>query len=428
MNVSNCWRVLSWPILLTALGAPLMLNCGGKMPGMPGGLPSAPGAGNCPSMADAQAVARFDWQKEFKIDASASGKLKGGLGAAINLKALSVEVDGDLKAACGNLAKDLGASGDFADGHAACQAAIKAMGDTRAKLGATAKATLVVQPPRCTASMDVYADCAGHCDASVQGGKADVKCEGGEISGSCDAKCEGKCQLAAAASCDGTCEGSCDAHFTGTCAGNCNGKCDGKDSKGDCKGKCEGSCDAAGKGQCQGKCGGTCQLKAAAKCEGQCSGKCSVAMKEPHCSGNVVPPKVSADCKASCDAEVAGKLECVPAKVALKIEGAANASVAADYKAAIEKNLPGVLKIAIGMKDRLATASANVQAVVEGAEGTVRAAASSSPVSGASLAACVAAPFKGAVDAAASLRANVSVSVDVKASASASGSASGKAG
>ncbi|WP_394829266.1 hypothetical protein [Pendulispora albinea] len=46
----------------------------------------------------------------------------------------------------------------------------------------------------------------------------------------------------------------------------------------------------------------------------------------------------------------------------------------------------------------------------------------------AKLAGCVAAPFKGALDAAASVKANVKVSVDVKASASASGSASGKAG
>jgi hypothetical protein len=87
-----------------------------------------------------------------------------------------------------------------------------------------------------------------------------------------------------------------------------------------------------------------------------------------------------------------------------------------------------VLKIAIGMKDKLATASANVQTVVDSAQGTVRAAAAGSPVTGASLAACVAAPFKGALDAAASLKANVNVSIDVKASASASGSASGKAG
>jgi hypothetical protein len=377
-------------------------------------------------MASVDAVANFDWQKEYKLDATAAGKLKGGLSAAINLRGLAMQIDGDLKSACGNIAHDLGASGDFADGKAACDAAIKVMGETRAKLGAGAKATLVTQPPHCSASMDAYADCAGKCDANVQGGKAEVECEPGKLSGTCDAKCEGKCEMTAAATCDGTCEGSCDAHFTGTCQGTCNGKCDGKESKGSCAGKCDGACDAAGKGECKGKCGGTCTLKGAAKCEGECRGKCSAQLKEPHCAGQVTPPKVSAECKASCDAKVSGKLDCSPAKVVLKVEGAANAEVSAKYKSAIEKNLPAVLRIAIGMKDRADSVAGSVQAVVESAQATVRSAAAGSPTTAAALSACVANPFKGAMDAAAHIRASVNVSVEVKASASAS--ASGKAG
>src|SRR5450432_1888794 len=393
--MANYWRIASWPILVTALGSPLLMDCGK----MPGGLPSAPSVpgmpGNCPDMANADAVANFDWAKEFKLDASASAKLKGGLAAAINLKGLAGEIDGDLKGACGNLAKDLGATGDFADGHAACEAAIKVMGEVRAKLGANAKASLVIQPPHCSASIDAYADCAGKCDASVTPAKADIKCEGGEISGTCDAKCEGKCELNAAATCEGTCEGSCDAHFSG---------------------------------ECKGKCGGSCKLKGAAKCEGQCSGKCSAEMKAPHCSGTVTPPKVSAECKASCDAKVSGKLDCSPAKVALNITGSADATLTAKYKGALEKNLPAILKIAIAMKDRASSVAGSVQGVVEGAQGTVKAAASGSPAMGAALTACVAAPFKGAFDAAASIKANVNVSVDVKASASAGGSAGGSGG
>jgi hypothetical protein len=429
--VSNYWRIVSWPILLAALGTPILMDCGGKMPGGGGlpGVPSVPGvAGKCPDMANVDAVASFDWGKEFKLEASAAGKLKGGVTAAINLKNLAMEIDGDLKVACGNLAKDLGATGDFADGTAACQAAIKIMGEARAKMGAHAKIALDLQPPKCSASMDAMADCAGHCDASVSGGKAEVKCEGGELSGECDAKCEGKCELSAGGKCDGTCEGSCDAQFSGTCNGTCNGKCEGKDSKGECKGKCEGSCTSNSKGECKGKCEGSCQLKASAECKGTCSGKCSVAFKAPKCSGTVEPPKVSAECKASCNAKVSGKLECTPAHVALKIDGAADVAVATKYKAALEKNLPAVLKIAIGMKDRAEGVAASVKGVVDGAEGTVKAASGGGPMMAAALTACVAAPFKGAIDAAASIKASVNVSVDVKASASASGSASGKAG
>jgi hypothetical protein len=140
----------------------------------------------------------------------------------------------------------------------------------------------------------------------------------------------------------------------------------------------------------------------------------------------VTPPKVSAECKASCDAKVSGKLDCSPAKVVLKVEGAADAALTAKYKAAIEKNLPAVLKVAVGMKDRASAVAASVQTVVESAQATVRASASGSPTTAAALSACVANPFKGAMDAAASIRASVNVSVEVKASASAS--ASGKAG
>jgi hypothetical protein len=410
------------------------MNCGGKMPGAGAipGAPNIPGApGNCPNMADAEAVANFDWAKEFKLDAQASGKLKGGVQAAINLKELSMQIDGDLKTACGGLAKDLGASGDFATGKDACEAAIKVMGDVRAKLGGSAKITFDAVPPKCSASIDAMAECAGKCDASVKPGKADIKCEGGEISGKCDAKCEGKCEATGVATCNGSCDASCEAGFSGSCSGTCEGKCDGKDSHGECKGKCDGKCDGPiAKGDCKGKCDGTCEMKATGSCTGECHGKCSAEFKEPKCSGTVEPPKVSAECKASCNAKVSGKLECTPAHVALKITGTADAKLTATYKAAIEKNLPAILKIAIGMKDRAEGIAGSVQAVVEGAEGTVKAAANGSggPVVGAALTACVAAPFKGAIDAAASVRASVKVSVDVKASASASGSASGKAG
>jgi hypothetical protein len=143
--VSNYWRIVSLPVLLTALGSPLLIDCGGKMPSVPGGsgMPSVPGApGSCPDMTSVEAVANFDWVKEYKIEASNATKLKGGLAAAINLKQLAMEIDGDLKTACGNLAKDLGASGDFPDGKAACDAAIKVMGETRAKMGAKAAASL----------------------------------------------------------------------------------------------------------------------------------------------------------------------------------------------------------------------------------------------------------------------------------------------
>lgn len=424
---STVSRTLAWPALALALASPLLMDCG-NLPKVPG-VPNVPGMpGNCPDIANLEAVAAFDWAGEFKLDASAAGKLKGGITAAIHLQDLAASIDADLKTGCGNLAKDLGAEGEFEDGAAACKAAVAAMGDVKAKLGGSAKLTLDVKPPKCAVSFDAMADCAGSCDASVSGGKAELKCEGGEISGSCDAKCKGSCQLDASATCGGKCEGSCDAKFKGSCTGTCDGKCDGKKVKGACKGTCEGTCDAGASGDCKGKCSGSCQLDAGGSCEGTCSGTCSVEMKEPSCSGELTPPNVSAECKASCDAKLSSDVVCTPAKVVLKIEGAADAEAAAKYKAAIEKNLPAVLKIAIGMKDRVTGVVANVTGVVDGAQTAVKGAISGGPMTAAALTACVAAPFKGAIEAVASIKANVNVSVEVNASVSASGSASGKAG
>jgi hypothetical protein len=408
---------------------------GGKAPSAPGGggapsMPSVPSAGGaCPNLASVEGIARVDFAREFKLDVAASGKVKAGLEAAAELRDLSAQIDGDLKTACGTLASNLGERGSYASGEDACRAAIRAMGAARAKIGAKAKIALVVRPPRCAASVDAMADCAARCDATVKPGKLDVQCKGGELSGECSGSCQGSCDMSAGGQCDGECSGSCSAEFSGSCDGNCNGKCDGKTSKGvACAGKCEGKCDGEAKGSCKGKCEGHCEFHAAAKCQGTCTGKCSVEFKAPRCTGDVEPPKVSAHCKARCDAHVSGKLECTPAHVALRIEGAADAHAAASYKAALEKSLPAVLKVAIGMKDRVGKVAGSVRGVVEGIQASAEGMSKGGPVAAARFVGCVAEPFKAALDAAASLQASVKVSVDVKASASASAGGKASAG
>src|SRR5882724_4172801 len=96
----------------------------------------------------------------------------------------SVKIEGDVTAACTNLAKDLGASdADLAakgDGpgkkaEAACDAAAKFVGELKAK--AHAKIEIKAKAPVCKASIDAMADCAVHCDANVKPGSVDVKCE-----------------------------------------------------------------------------------------------------------------------------------------------------------------------------------------------------------------------------------------------------------
>ena len=425
----------------TALGAAISLavlvpvflsGCGaaGQLNGLASNVPGV--GGKCPDLTKPEAILAFDFATEFKLDAAVGGKLKAATAAAVELKGFADQIDADLKAGCGPIAKDLGAGADFKDGKSACEAAVKAIGDTKAKIGGAAKLTLVVKPPRCQADMNVYADCAGKCDVSATGGKAKVECEPGKLSGKCDANCEGSCDVQAGGKCDGTCNGTCDAEVKGSCGGKCNGKCDGKDSKGaSCAGSCEGKCEGGSiQGECKGKCGGECKLKASAKCEGTCTGKCSTEIKEPKCTGEVIPPKISADCKAHCDSSVSAKMECSPASVSLAASGVADAKAFENLKATLEKNLPLVLKVSIGMGDRAVKIAGNAKTVVEGAVSTMTSVGGKGGAAGAvtagQLTACLGETFKGAISAAGSIQANVSVSVNV--SASASGSAGGGAG
>ncbi len=389
---------------------------------------AAKAAGACPDVSSIAAIAKVDWAAEFGIDAAVGAKLKSGVMAAVSLDSFAAKLDADLKAACGGLAGDLGAGGDFADGKAACDAAIKAMVDIKGQLGAGFKVAIDVQPPHCAASMDAMADCAAECDAELEPGSVKVECEPGKLSGTCEAQCSGTCEMSAAATCEGTCNGSCSAKFEGTCGGDCTGRCDGKKVKGAaCEGTCKGECSAGASGSCGGECSGSCELSGSATCEGTCRGECSAEMKAPKCEGEMTPPKASAECEAHCDAQVQAEVECTPPRIAVRIEGAANAELAAKYKAALENNLPAVLNIAIGMKDQALSVAADAKAVVDGVQATVGQ-LKASPAIGARVTACVAAPFKAAFDAAASVKANVNVSVEVKASASASAGGGASAG
>lgn len=391
----------------------------------PGAIAGA--AAHCPDVGSVAAVMKIDWAKEFGLDATVAGNVKAGVRAAVELQGFAAELDAKLLAACGNLARDLGKEGKHESGGQACKAAADAIAEVKAKLGASAKVTLAIEPPRCRASIDAMADCVAECDASVEPGKVEVQCEPGKLSGTCEAQCSGRCDLAAAAHCEGKCEGSCSAKFSGSCGGQCKGTCDGKKTDGaSCAGKCEGSCSALAEGTCGGQCDGSCELKAAAQCNGTCTGECSVEMKAPSCEGDIQPPKASAECNAACETHVQADVECQPGRVALVVEGSADAQLAATFRAAIERNLPAVLEIAVGMKDQALGVAGEVKAVVGGVQASIKA-LKSAPEVGARLTACVAMPFKAAFDAAASIKANVDVSVQVQASVTASASASGSA-
>ena len=98
--------------------------------------------------------------------------------------------------------------------------------------------------------------------------------------------------------------------------------------------------------------------------------------------------------------------------------GAADAQAAAKFQAAIEKNLPGILTVSIGLAKHVGEVAGNMEVVIQGVQAGITGAGD--PLTIGRLTACVGAPFKGALDAVASVKANVNVSVNVQASASAS--------
>jgi hypothetical protein len=418
-------RRICGPVVLLGLLAPLTIHCSQlKQAASAAGVPG----GNCPDMTKIEEIDKFDFAANFKLQADAAGKIKAGVGAAVALQELADKIDGDLKGACLGIAHDLGDAGDYKNGPDACNAAVKVIGAVKAKLGASAKIGFDFSEPHCGIEVNAYADCAGGCDASVKGPTAEVQCEPGKLSGSCGAQCSGDCEASAAAACSGECNGSCDADISGSCDGNCSGKCDGKSSSGaSCAGKCDGKCSGNVKGTCKGKCGGSCHMSAAASCSGTCTGSCSAKMEAPKCTGTATPPKVNAQCRAKCDAQLQAKYSCVPPHVNLRITGAADAKLAATFQTTIEKNFPVILSTAIALAKEVPPLVGNVVTVAEGVQGSLKAAASD-PKMGVALGACVGKPFAGVAGAADSIKGNLSVSVNVQASVSASGSAGGKAG
>src|ERR1039457_4877382 len=178
--ISKQFRKTRGLILGTAAlgGALLLIDCGGKLPtpggagnnnsspggGLPG-LAQVPGA-SCPAdIGNASAI----MNAKFGLDAALEGKVKAALSAGANLQAIAADLETQVATACGNLAKDLGATdiepkdkGPGKRAEAACNAAAKALGELKAK----AKGTLKVEAkaPKCSASVKAMADCAGKCD------------------------------------------------------------------------------------------------------------------------------------------------------------------------------------------------------------------------------------------------------------------------
>ncbi len=394
-------RVIRGGVIGAAAGL-FVLACSSGPPKPVAAATSATVSSRCPDLAKSDEVAAFDFGKEYALSRDAADKLKAAALAAGEVAVLADKLDAELGIACAQIAHDLGGKGDWRSGNEACGAAIKAVHDTRAKLGAKSAASLVVRTPVCQVDASLMTKCASICDSSVPAGRVKAECQ--LRAGRCDGNCDGICETKGAIKCDGTCSGTCDGPIKGSCGGRCKGTCDGKPVPvgGGCAGVCTGTCDkGAMNGECKTTCSGTCKPKGPGICEGICAGTCTVEYSDGKCAGEFKQPDVSTDCRARCELAVINQTECSTPQVGLVLTGVSgrDRDTAEQMKSAVDKSFPALLKILFEVGENGGKRVLNAQAVIEGARTGLAEMArsggkSTAVASGAQLTKCFDDPFK----------------------------------
>jgi hypothetical protein len=284
----------------------------------PGTQPGSTGQGTSDGSAQ---LSRQCADASFGVS-SAARRVTTFLGATARFASASASLDASLRQTCEKMGRELGLrlSGDTST---TCDAVSRTLREEMDALRTESSLEIAVNavPPHCEVSMDAYASCAAECDVDVEPGKIDLECRGGYVAGRCSAECTGQCDVGASAVCEGTCEGTCEGGCTGVCKGQCDGTCSATNADGECDGRCEGTCYGTCSAGCQGSCQGSCWAEAHAHCQGSCRGGCSVELERPYCTGEVEPPRVSAECQAGCDARLHAEAECTPGKVDVAITG-----------------------------------------------------------------------------------------------------------
>lgn len=332
---------------------------------------------------------------------SAAQKIEMFLRATNEFHEAAFAIAGDLQSTCQRMGVALGMSdaeltAQGGDVGAVCRTMNGRLRDEMTAMRSQSQVRVDVQAraPHCEVSVDAYAGCVAECEARVTPGQVDLRCEGGEIRGYCDAQCSGSCAVDVQASCSGVCEGACEGTCSATAA--------------------DGSCA----GQCQGTCHGRCVVSGQASCQGECRGGCSVEYREPYCTGTVRAPEVSSRCQASCDARVEAQARCTPGEMTMNVSGLSDPALVARVdrvRAAIHEGAASILAI----RTRTERLRDSGRAIVEIAPGLPEAAATVSI----GAVACASAAAASTAEAMSSVSVSVDVSVEVSASFSASASA-----
>lgn len=334
MRTTMKWRYSIVPVAF--LGIASLVGCEGVNDAL-GDLPA-----QCGLVCSSKGIV------EGNASISGNASVDAFFGAVVDFKGAAEGLSADVQAKLDAIALSVGLE------PGAAAADIK--GAIQAKLAANVSGGLKIkaEPPKCTASLEVTANAAASCDASVDPGSVEVSCEGSctidaSMQAECAAKGELKCSgTAPGLACEGSCTGDCSlevgAACEGTCKGTCEGECSVKDSSGncagECKGECKGTCELKAGGSCSGKCEGSCEWTPPdAKCEGGLEAKCNATAEadikcKGGCEGKATPPKVSAECQASVEAKANASAQCTPPQLDVSFQW--NASVSGDATAQAE--------------------------------------------------------------------------------------------
>lgn len=382
----------------------------------------------CPELTDAKTVDQADWETLFDIDQPNARKLRTALVSALGVQSLSAKLDSDLKTACAGITKELGARGDTDTAETACASAARAINDARARLGKKARVSVVYGDPRCAFA----ADTIGACLAECKGGAAEetrapvpVDCAETVSLGVCRGKCTGSCDVTDGMVCDGHCDGGCDWGFRGSCQGACVGTCNGRASRGFCRGRCVGQCNGLVKhGTCKGRCTGPCDLRRASACAGACTGRCSIPFTGLRCEAIPKGVEAEAACRTRCDAELPEGALCAPARLTVTIDHTKPLSRGRRLAETLQRHLPTILRIAVGMKSHATRAARSAQIALKAGEDLVNDAGTRG-LPAAALPSCAAAPLREGLAAIGSVNVSVRLAVEVKAAADAADNAGG---
>lgn len=294
---------------------------------------------------------------------SGSAKLDGFFKAVSLLNSGSASATAQFEAGLANLEAAFGieASGNLS-------ARVDALiAEIEGEIEANASAGLSVdyQPAKCEANVAVSVEAQANCEVEA-GCSADVKCDPGEVSvtceGSCTGSCSGSCEGEVSCEvniegggCEGSCEGSCELEAAATCEGTCRGSCSGECSAyvnnaegeaecaGSCDGMCEGTCELKAGASCSGSCTGKCtapsgdascegEVKCEGECKGECSGGCEGTARAPSCEGQA-SCDARADCEASASAQASASVECTPPSVAINFSFTGDVDAKASFSA-----------------------------------------------------------------------------------------------